>query len=320
MLRMISNLAFRLATLALIFFCAEAGAQTRLPAETQQKIDKVATDALAKTGVPSASVAVVKDGQILYLRAYVNARLDPETAAKPEMRYSIGSVSKQFTAAAVLLLQEQGKLSLADKVGKCIPSLTRANEVTIRQLLSHTSGYQDYWPQDYVMPMRLHPVTAEKILDIWGHKPLDLEPGTKWQYSNTNYVIAGVIVEKISGEPLLQFLQQKIFAPLNMKSVADTDKTKLGDTDPTGYMRYALGPPRPAPKGGSGWLFAAGELAMPAEDLAKWDISIINQKLLKPASYQDFETEVLLKNGLGTRYGLGVDVSSQLGHRSLSHD
>jgi CubicO group peptidase (beta-lactamase class C family) len=245
MLRAILYLAFRLATLVLVFSCMKAIAQSQLPADTQRKIDKVATDALAKTGVPSTSVAVVKDGQIVYLHAYGNARLDPETAAKTEMRYSIGSVSKQFTAAAILLLEEQGKLSLDDKVGKFVPSLTRADEVTIRQLLSHTSGYQDYWPQDYVMPMMLQPTTAEKILDVWGHKPLDFEPGTKWQYSNTNYVIAGVIVEKVSGEPLLQFLQQKIFAPLNMNSVADTDKTKLGDTDPTGYLRYALGPPRP---------------------------------------------------------------------------
>ena len=312
--------ALPLATLILAFSWPNANAQTQLPVEMQQKIDKVAHDALAKTGVPSASLAVVKDGQIAYLHAYGNARLEPETPAKPEMRYSIGSVSKQFTAAAILLLQEQGKLSLDDKVSKFIPDLTRANEVTIRQLLSHTSGYQDFWPQDYVMPMMLQPVDARKILDTWGRKPLDFDPGTKWQYSNTNYVIAGLIVEKISGEPLLQFLQEQIFTPLKMKSVADTDKAKLGDTDPTGYMRYALGPPRPAPKEGAGWLFAAGELAMPAEDLAKWDISIINQALLKPASYRDFETEVLLKNGLGTRYGLGVDVSSQLGHRLLSHD
>jgi D-alanyl-D-alanine carboxypeptidase len=308
-----------LTNLILACSCATARAQTDLTIEMQQKIDKLAHDALAKTGVPSASVAIVKDGRIAYLHAYGNARLDPETPAKPEMRYSIGSISKQFTAAGILLLQEQGKLSLDDKVSKFIPGLTRANEVTIRQLLSHTSGYQDYWPQDYVMPMMLQPVDARKILDTWARKPLDFDPGTKWQYSNTNYVIAGLIVEKVSGEPLLQFLQQEIFTPLKMKSVADTDQAKLGDTDPTGYMRYALGPPRPAPKEGSGWLFAAGELAMPAEDLAKWDISIIDQELLKPASYQDFETEVLLKNGLGTRYGLGVEVSSQLGHRSLSH-
>jgi len=305
--------------LLVCFANANANAQTQLPADTQQKIDKVAAAALAKSGVPSASVGLVKDGQIVYLHAYGNAKLDPALPAAPEMRYSIGSNSKQFTATAILLLQEQGKLSLDDKVAKFLPDLTRANEVTIRQLLSHTSGYQDYWPQDYVMPTMLRPTTARKILDNWARKPLDFEPGTKWQYSNTNYVIAGLIVEKVSGQPLLQFLQQKIFTPLNMKSVADIDTTKLGDTDPTGYLRYALGLPRPAPKEGSGWLFAAGELAMSAENLAKWDIGIINQKLLKPASYQQFETEVLLKNGLGTGYGLGVDIRSEFGHRSVSH-
>jgi len=296
-----------------------ASAQAQLSAELRQKIDKLAADALARTGVPSASVAVVKDGVIAYLQAYGDARLEPRAAATPEMRYSIGSISKQFTAAAILLLQEQGKLALDDKVAKFIPDLTRANEVTIRQLLSHTSGYQDYWPQDYVMPMMLQPVTPEKILDLWARKPLDFDPGTKWQYSNTNYVIAGVIVEKASGMPLLQFLQQKVFTPLGMSSVANTDQQKLGDTDPTGYMRYALGPLRPAPKEGKGWMFAAGELAMPARDLAKWDISIMDQKLLQPASYHEFETEVVLKNGLGTRYSLGLDVRSDFGHRSLSH-
>jgi D-alanyl-D-alanine carboxypeptidase len=302
-----------------LIFPALLIAQIQLAPELRQKIDNLASDTLTKTGVPSASIAIVKGGQIAYLHAYGDARLEPITAAKPEMRYSIGSISKQFTAAAILLLQEQGKLSLDDKVAKFIPDLTRANEVTIRQLLSHTSGYQDYWPQDYVMPMMLQSVTAQKILDVWARKPLDFDPGTKWQYSNTNYVIAGLIVEKVSRMPLIQFLQQNVFAPLGMKSVADTDRSKLGDTDPTGYMRYALGPLRPAPKEGEGWLFAAGELAMPAEDLAKWDISIMDEKLLKPASYRELETEVVLKNGLGTRYGLGVDVGSEFGHRALSH-
>src|SRR3569832_1955120 len=177
-------------------------AQAELSPEIRSRIDNLATESLAESGVPSASIAVVKDGKIVYLHAYGSARLEPKTAATSEMRYSIGSISKQFNAAAMLLLQEQGKLSLDDKVGKFIPDLTRANEVTIRQLLSHTSGYQDYWPQDYVMPMMLQPVTAAKILDMWARKPLDVDPGTKWQYSNTNYVIAGVIIEKVSGKPL----------------------------------------------------------------------------------------------------------------------
>ena len=296
-----------------------ARAQTQLSPELTGKIEKLVENTLAKSGVPSASVAIVKDGQITYLKAYGDARLEPKTPATPEMRYSIGSISKQFTAAAILLLQEQGKLSLDDKVSKFIPAPTRANEVTIRQLLSHTSGYQDYWPQDYVMPMMLKPVTAQKIMDLWARKPLDFEPGTKWQYSNTNYVIAGVVIEKASGKPLLQFLRERIFTPLGMKTVANIDEQKLGETDPTGYLRYALGPLRPAPKEGQGWLFAAGELAMTAEDLAKWDISMMDQKLLKPSSYRELEREVQLNNGLGTHYGLGVSVGMEAGHRTVSH-
>jgi D-alanyl-D-alanine carboxypeptidase len=295
-------------------------AQSTLSPELRQKIDQAANDVLTRAGVPSASIAIVKDGQIAYLQAYGDARLEPRTPARPEMQYSIGSISKQFTATAILLLQEQGKLSLYDKVAKFIPDLTRANEVSIRQLLSHTSGYQDYWPQDYVPPSMLQPITANRILDLWARKPLDFDPGTKWQYSNTNFVIAGVIVEKASGMSLLDFLHAKIFDPLAMKSVTNTDQEELGDSDPTGYMRYALGPLRPAPKEGRGWLFAAGELAMSAADLAKWDLSIIDQKVLKPSSYKELETEVVLNNGVGTGYGLGIHVTSEAEHRLLAHD
>ncbi len=298
---------------------AAATSFAQLSPQMQARIDKAATDTLASTGVPSASIAVVKDGKIAYLKAYGDARLDPKTPAASSMRYSVGSISKQFTATAILMLAEQGKLSLDDKVGKYIPDLTRANEVTIRNLLSHTSGYQDYWPQDYVMPGMLKPATAQYIMDTWAKIPLDFDPGTKWQYSNTNYVIAGVIIERVSKMPLLTFLQQNIFKPLSMTSVANIDEKALGDTDPTGYYRFALGPLHPAPKEGPGWLFAAGELAMTAEDLAKWDIAIIDQKLLKPASYAEFSRDMLLKNGVGTGYGLGVDVVNQGGHRALTH-
>src|SRR5262245_608246 len=308
-----------LAILTACAFASSVSSQTHLPPDLTEKIDKIATDTLARTGVPSASIAIVKDGQIAYVKAYGDARLEPNTPATPQMRYSIGSISKQFTAAAILLLQEQGKLSLDDRVGKYIPDLTRANEVTIRQLLSHTSGYQDYWPQDYVMPGMLQPTTAQKIMDTWARKPLDFEPGTKWQYSNTNYVIAGVIVEKVARMPLLEFLKQRVFTPLGMTSVANIDQEKLTESDPVGYLRYALGPLRPAPKEGKGWLFAAGELAMRAQDLAKWDMSIMDQKLLKPASYHELGTDVELKNGVATQYGLGVGVNSQQGRRSLSH-
>jgi CubicO group peptidase (beta-lactamase class C family) len=284
-----------------------------------ERIDKIVERALEQMGAPSASVAIVMNGQIAYVNAYGDASIAPKTRARPEMRYSIGSISKQFTATAVLMLAEQGKLSLDDTVAKYIPNLTRANEVTIRELLSHTSGYQDYWPQDYVPPFMMQPVAAEKILDLWARKSLDFDPGTKWQYSNTNYVIAGVIVEKVSGMPLVQFLQQRVFDPLGMQHIENVDLHKLGETDATGYMRYALGPPRAAPKEGAGWLFAAGELAMPASELAKWDIGMLHQKLLKPATYNEMETEVKLKNGHGSGYALGLQTGNVLGHHAVRH-
>ena len=309
------------AFMVLLAHCLSSFAQNKplLPPDSASKIDEIVKNVLSATGVPSASLAMVKDGKTVYTQSYGDARLNPKTPAKPEMRYSIGSISKQFTAAAILILQEQGKLSLDDKVSKWVPGLTRGDEVSIRQLLSHTSGYQDYAPQDYMIPDWEKPISAQQIMDRWAKIPLDFDPGTKWQYSNTNYVIAGVIVEKAAGRSLFDYLQERVLTPLAMTSATNTDLKKLPPSDPAGYFRYALGPLRLAPKEGPGWMFAAGELAMTAEDVAKWDISLINQSVLTPASYREMETEVVLKNGLGTRYGLGISVLSENGHRWLEH-
>jgi Beta-lactamase class C and other penicillin binding proteins len=290
-----------------------------LPADMRASIDKSAADILAKTGAPSASIAVVRDGKIVYTHAYGTANLETKLPASPQMRYAIGSISKQFTAAALLLLAEEGKLSLDDKVIRWLPDLTRAGDVTIRQILSMTSGYQDFWPQDYVMPMMLKPVTAPEIAARWGKIPLDFDPGTRWQYSNTNYVIAGMIAEKVAGMPLIDFLQKRVFVPLHMTTVSNTDAAPLGPEDPMRYLRYALGPLRPAPKEGRGWMFAAGELAMTANDLALWDISMIDQTVLKHDSYRALETEVATSNGVGSRYALGVSIGIADGRRIISH-
>jgi CubicO group peptidase (beta-lactamase class C family) len=311
----------------LILSLAAVAAPAQTPAQTidtidpalRTRIDHIATQVLEQTGVPSASVAVVKAGKLAYTHAYGKARLEPPLAATPEMRYSIGSISKQFTAAAILLLQEDGKLTLDDPLSKYVTGLARGNEVTIRQILSHTSGYQDYWPEDYVMTPMLVPESAQQILDTWAKKPLDFEPGTQWQYSNTNYVIAGRIVEQITGLPLMDFLVRRIFRPLGMNSVWNSDEAKLTQADATAYYRHALGPLRVAPKEGRGWMFAAGELAMTAHDLALWDESLIAQSILKPDSYKQMFAEVKLKDGKGTHYGLGVEVMDRDGHRSIEH-
>jgi D-alanyl-D-alanine carboxypeptidase len=293
-------------------------AQELTPAE-KARIDSGARGVLARTGAPSASIAVVRGGRIVYEQAYGDGRVNPAVPATPAMRYAIGSVSKQFTATAILLLAEEGKLSLDDRVAKWFPTLTRASDISIRQLLSMTSGYQDYWPQDYVFPDMQRPATVEQIVGRWAAKPLDFEPGARWQYSNTNYVIAGAIVEKVSGMPFMQFLRTRIFQPLGMTSVADYDAGPLGPTDAGMYLRNALGPLREAPKEGKGWLFGAGQLAMTAHDLALWDVAVIDRKVLRPESYRTQQTDVLLNAGTATGYGLGVNVGTSGGRRRIAH-
>ena len=315
----LSNILASAFLTALLATTAAAQSDNAIDPALRGAIDRIARKVLRQTGVPSASIAVVQHGNLVYTHAYGLAHLQPPIPATPQMRYSIGSISKQFTATALLLLQEEKKLSIDDPVGKYLPGLTRGNEVTIRQILSHTSGYQDYWPEDYVMTSMLHPESAQQIIDTWAKKPLDFDPGTQWQYSNTNFVLAGAIVEKVAGEPYFGFLTRRIFRPLGMTSVWNSDQTKLSPADATPYYRHALGPLRVAPKEGLGWMFAAGELAMTPHDLALWDRSLIARSILSAESYKTMFTEVKLANGQGTHYGLGVEVRDLDGHRLIEH-
>ena len=287
-------------------------AVNNLDASLGAQIDRIAAQVLDQTGVPSASIAVVQHGKLVYTHAYGSARLAsgrcPRSPPRPRCVTPSAPSPSNSPPPPSSCSSNTASSSLDDPVGKYIPGLTRGNEVTIRQILSQTSGYQDYWPEDYLMTPMLKSTTAQQILDTWAKKPLDFEPGTQWQYSNTNYVIAGRIVESITGQPLFDFLTERIFRPLGMTSVWNSDETPLAGADATAYYRHALGPLRPAPKEGRGWMFAAGELAMTAHDLALWDESLIAQSVLKPESYKQMFTEVKLKDGKGTHYGLGVEV------------
>ena len=302
-----------------------------LPAQSANKlsdaelkqVQAVATQVLEKTRVPSAQVGIVRDGKVVYVGAFGDARIGGDgvnaVPATSEMHYAIGSISKQFTVACVLLLQQQGKLKLDDPVAKWYPELTRAKDVTIRNLLTHTSGYSDYAPQDYTIPAWTKQKDPETLVREWAGKPLDFEPGTKWQYSNTNFVLAGLIVQKVSGVPFMQFLRANVLDPLHLKEVLDLD-TDHARVEPVGYMQNALGPLRPAIPEAPGWYFADGELAMPVRSLLEWDISLINRSLLSAASYTEMETEQKLKDGSGSHYGLGISVQMRDGRRSISHN
>lgn len=306
---------------ALAWLQAAAGAAAAELAEAERaRIDAIVADALKAKGVPGASVALVIDGRIAYVKAYGLARVAPEVPATPAMRFAIGSVSKQFTAAGLLMLEAEGRLSLDEPVRRWLPDLGPAGEATLRQLLSHTAGLRDFYPQDYQPPEMSRPVERAQVLERWARRTPDFAPGTRWQYSNTGYAVAGAVLEKVSGQPLFEFLQARIFGPLGMRSVIDLERRPLDAGDAAGHVSIGLGPPRPAPPEHRGWMFGAFQLAMTAEDLARWVLAMDEQRLMPASAWRAMATDTRLADGSGTRYGLGVGVRAPAETLVLKHD
>ena len=299
----------------------------RLTLDERSRIEDAVQKVVDTTKVPSVSVGVARGGKVVYTEAFGNAQLPHNVGAaqsnsadlqmsvlttkavkaRAGMAYPIGSVSKQFTAACILLLQEQGKLRLDDPVSKWFPTFTRAQNVTIRNLLTHTSGYSDYAPQDYTIPAWTKSTAPLEVVTQWATRPLDFDPGTRWQYSNTNFQIAAQIVEKASGQKFHDYLWANVITPLHLEGVLDldTDRDKL---DTQGYEQHALGPMRRAALEAPGWYYGDAQLAMPVATLLAWDESIVHRTLLKPESYEQFETSYVLKDGTDSGYALGVEV------------
>lgn len=303
----------------LLFFSAGVIPAHAGPALDASTIDQVVAEWLSSTGAPSASIAIVQDGRLAYAKGYGAARLNPTVPSTAASRYAIDSLSKEFTAAAILVLAERGELSLDDPIAKWIPGLKAAAAVTLRQLLTHTGGIRDFWPQDFVTPEMTRPTTASAIIDEWVRRPLDFEPGTDWQYSNTGYVLAGTVVEKVSGMPLFEFLRRHVFEPLHMGRVTEYSAGPSDKSDAEGYTRYGLGPAIRAPKEGAGWLFGAAGLAMQPSDLALWDVSLMDRSLLSAESYKAEFQPIVLKDGRAHDYGLGLDVESSRGRLRIGH-
>ena len=297
---------------------------TELSSSEQLFVDETVRETMELDNVPAISLAIVRNGQISYLKAYGYAELpSPRNAsgriATTATRFAIGSVSKEFTAATILFLVGRGKLSLDDKLANYLPQLTDAKNITISELLSHTSGYRDYFLQEYIPARMQQPTKVDSILKNWGERPLDFSPGEEWQYSGTNYVIAGRIVEKVTGEPYHEFLTKNILRPVHITDNTFADHATEADRNAVGYYRFALGPPHPAPLTGCNWLFAMADLEMTAKDVALWDLSIINRTLLSPASYAALSTAVKTLRGETTGYGLGFFVRKIHGTDGKDH-
>ncbi|MDP3907907.1 serine hydrolase [Novosphingobium sp.] len=292
-----------------------AAAQPITPAE-RTAIERAVTSTLRETRVPSAQVAVVRDGQLVFQGAWGKAA-EAIPQSRPDLPYQIASNSKQFIAALLLLLENDGKLSLDDPVSRWLPDVSGAERITLRHMLTHTSGLPDYWPHDFAFAATAEPVTPAGIVARWGRGPLEFEPGTRWEYSNTGYVVAAQIAEIAGGAPLWQQLEQRLFKPLGIRPLPLDDTNTAGF--PQGYHRYATGPVRPAKPAARGWLWAAGELSMTAADLARWNIARINRELLPPEDWEQMETPARLADGSRTTYGLGVSRRTVGGRTRIDH-
>ncbi len=305
---------------ALLAGAAPLAAQSKPTAEeTARQLDSIAT-AITSTpeGIAAVSVALVSDGRIILAKNYGKRSLETGEAVKPTTAFAVGSVTKQFTVAAALLLVEEGKLSLTDKVAKWYPRATRAKDISISDIFHHVSGYPDFYPLDYVTRTMQKAISGDDIVKQYASLPLDFEPGTRWSYSNTGFTMLGRIVERISGKPLGVFLKERIFSPLGMNNTY-FEPDPRGPSMAQGYSSYLLSPLTLAAPEGRGWTGGAGGIYSTAEDLAKWDIAIMSGKVFQPSTWQTVITPRLLNDSANSRYGGGQFIGARRGWMFLQH-
>ncbi len=272
-----------------------------------------------KKGRVGLSVAVVKDGHLVLAKAYGKRSLETGAAADGNTLFAIGSVTKQLTCASVLMLADEGKLSPADKVSKYYPGLTKADEITLLDLMHHTSGYPDYYPLDFVDRRMRRGIAPDELIRQYAGGKLDFAPGTKWSYSNTGYIILGRVVEKVSGLPLGRFMEQRLFKPLGMTRTVY--EPEAGDERlAKGYTAFATGGPERIDPEGRGWLEGAGGVYSTPTDMAAWSMALMSGKVLQPGSLKLMTTQRELADGKLTDYGCGLSVSLRNGRRVWAHN
>ena len=306
--------------LLLPFTPAQAQTATRAAPPSLESIDSLAHAAIATGRVPGLSIAIMQDGRITLAKGYGTTSVGKGgVPVDANTRFAIGSVTKQFTSAAIFLLAEEGRLSVHDPVAKWYPALTRAQDITLLDLMNHVSGYPDYYPLDFVDRRMQQVASAESIIARYASGTLDFEPGTRWSYSNTGFIILGLVVERVSGESFGGFLSRRIFRPVGMRHTTYEPAKTNGAGWATGHTSFALGPIVTTKPEGRGWAGAAGAIWSTPSDLATWDLALSEGRVLKPESYALMTRPRLLANGANTNYACGLDVDIIHGWTVLSH-
>lgn len=284
-----------------------------------QAVDAFLASHIERANCVGLSVAIVKNGRAVLEKGYGKRSLTDRSPVEPDTLFAIGSVSKQFTCAAVFLLAEEGRLSIHDPVVKYYPRLTRAEDITLLDLMNHVSGYPDYYPLDFLDRRMQKAIDPDQLLRQYAGGKLDFEPGSKWSYSNTGYILLGRVVEKVSGESLGEFLAHKVFKPLHMDHTVY--EPALSDARlAEGFTTFALSDPERVNLEGKGWLGGAGGIFSTPSDLAKWDLALMGGHVLKPESFAAMTTPRTLTDGRSAEYGCGLSIRSQSGRQILAHN
>lgn len=288
------------------------------PTIVPRVIDSLVEADIAARHLAGISLGIMRDGEIVYARGYGRADVARGAPVDTTTRFAIGSVTKQFTAALILQLDAEGKLSVHDKVAKWYPALTRAADVSLLDLMNHVGGYRDYYPLDFVDRQMSRPTTNEAIIAKWGAMPLDFEPGTRWSYSNTGYTILGRVAERVTGKPFGTLLQERFFGPLDMPNSA-YDPVPRPPRHATGHTRFALGPLGPAQAEGKGWADAAGAIWSTAPDLLRWSRALMEGRVLQGEQLRLLTTARALADGSSSGYGGGLSITMIGGDTVWTH-
>lgn len=286
-------------------------------AQNKNTADVARMEQIVQSYVPKqfmGTVLVAQDGRVLLDKGYGFANLEWQIPNTPTTKFRLGSITKQFTAASILLLEERGKLKVEDPVKKYMPDAPAAwDKITIFNVLTHTSGIPNFTSFPDYRDTEAAATTPEKLVARFRDKPLDFEPGTKWNYSNSGYVLLGYLIEKISGQSYSDFVQQNIFAPLGMKDSGYDSNSSVIEHRAAGYTRSKDGTVN------AGFIhmsipFSAGALYSTSEDLLRWEQGLFGGKVLKPESLAKMTTP------FKDDYAFGLGVSATNGRKMIAHD
>lgn len=268
---------------------------------------------------PGVAVIAARDGKIVFRTGQGMANLELGVPIEPDMVFRLGSLTKQFTAVAILMLAEQGKLALDDSISRFLPDYpTHDHLITVKHLLTHTSGIKSYTAMPEWPSLWRKDFTVQELIDFFKYQPMESAPGKRWAYNNSGYILLGAIIEKVSGQSYEQFIRQSIFEPLGMKqSYYDSPSRVIPgrvagyDKGPEGFTNAAyLSMTQP---------YAAGALASTVDDLVLWDSALYTEQLLRHETLQQAHHSHCLTDGSPTAYGYGWEISEYAGHRLIEH-